>query len=126
MRAALGASRGRIVRQLLTESVLLACVGAAMGLFVAWVSLRGLARLTPPLGAMQLTPVNLDGRLLAGLAVIAVVTGLVFGIVPALSTSGIELMSVANRTSPGAGRSRRVHRLREALVVAQISLALCC
>ena len=124
LRAALGASRGRIVRQLLTESVLLACLGAAMGLFVAWVSLRGLARLTPPLGAMQLTAVSLDARLLAGLAVIAVATGLVFGIVPALSTSGIELMNVANRTSPGAGRSRRVHRLREALVVAQISLAL--
>jgi putative ABC transport system permease protein len=61
---------------------------------------------------------------LVSLVMIALTTGLVFGIVPAIVTTGIDLMSVANRVSPAAGRPRRLHRLREALVAAQISLAL--
>ncbi len=124
MRAALGAGRGRIVRQLLTESVLLSCVGAALGLFVAWAGLRSLALLTPPLGAMQMMTVSLDAHVLATMTVITITTGLIFGVAPAMATSRIDLVSVANRTSPGVGDSRRLHVMRGALLAAQIGLAL--
>jgi putative ABC transport system permease protein len=124
MRVALGAGRGRIVRQLLIESVLLSLLGAVAGLVVANIGLRSLTLMTPPLGAMQMVPVSLDAGVLTSMTLIAVVTGLVFGVVPALVTSRIDLMAMANRTSHGGGHGRRLKGLRGGLVVAQISLAL--
>ncbi len=111
MRVALGAGRGRIVRQLLTESVLLSVAGGALGILVSWWGLRGLVALGPPPGSPRIGEIDLSFRMLSVSALLSVVTGLVFGVLPALDSSRART------------RSSR-HRLRGALVAAQIALAL--
>jgi len=121
IRAALGAGRVRLVRQLLTESVLLAGAGGALGLLLA---LWGTS-LVESLGA-QVTPllsgVKLDVRVLAFTLLISLLTGVVFGLAPALSVSRPAL----NETLKAGARSAETHgsRLRGALVVAEMALAL--
>ena len=92
LRMALGAGRGRIIRQLLTESVLLSCIGGGLGLFVAAVSVQALRTLAPLPGQSSIPPVAIDARLLAITAVLAVGTALVFGVVPAFRSSRMPLV----------------------------------
>lgn len=122
VRAALGAGRGRLVRQVLTESMLLALVGCAVGVLLAWRGLDLIVALAPGelnnLAGVRLAPVVLAWSL-----GISVVTGLVFGIAPALlateHTIGESLKS-ATRTASGSARARRV---RGTLVVGEIALS---
>jgi predicted permease len=120
IRLALGVSRARLVRQLLTESVVVALVGGAAGFGVAAYLTRLLPRLLPdvPEVAFDLSP---DGRVLLFAAVLAVVTGLVFGLLPALQASRTDIQGVLKADSPGSGSRRS--RLRSAFLVAQVSLA---
>jgi putative ABC transport system permease protein len=120
VRLALGARRGRVVRQLLTESVLLAVAGGALGLALAAWSFDFLGRLVPRgSGGAALA---LDGRVLVFTAAVAVVTGVVFGLAPALSVSRQDL--AAQLKSGGrAGADLSTGRLRGALVVAEVALA---
>src|SRR5262245_41158198 len=122
VRAALGAGRGRIVRQLLTESALLACLGGAAGLALAVWGVKLLASISPPeLTRWQI--VQIDATVLGFTFAIALLTGIVFGLAPAYSGSRLDLTETLKETgrSQGAGRNRY---LRHLFVIAEIALAL--
>jgi putative ABC transport system permease protein len=123
IRAALGASRLRIVRQLLTESLLLAFAGGGFGLLLALWILKLLVSAAPE-EIPRLNLIGIDGWVLTFTVAISVLTGIVFGLAPALQASqpdlGASLKEGGTRGADGAGR----HRLRSALVVAEVSLAL--
>ncbi len=120
VRAALGAGRGQIVAQLLTESVLLSITGAIAGLAVAWAGLQIVMTLRPA-NLPRLDEASLDGTVLAFTALIAIVTGIVFGLLPALQLSRPDVTSVLKDggRSGTAGRSRQL--ARRGLVVLQLA-----
>src|SRR5262245_17375828 len=122
VRAALGADRWRVIRQLLTESLLLSLCGGLLGLFLAWWGSEMLVRLIPE-DVPRLTEINLDRWVFGFTFLISVVTGLVFGLVPALQASKIELTEAMKEGARAAGAGGR-GRLRGALVVAEIAIAL--
>jgi putative ABC transport system permease protein len=122
IRQALGARRGRIVRQLLTESLLLSLVGAGLGLLLAiWIG-----DAIGALGAKQIPradQIAVDGRVLGFTFLLSLITGVVFGLAPALQASRTELnesLKEGGRSEKGSGS----HRLRSALVVAEVALSL--
>jgi putative ABC transport system permease protein len=122
IRSALGASRMRVVRQLLTESVLLSLTGGALGLVLAvWWSdlLVALGKENIP-RALQ---VGLDWRVLAFTFVVSVLTGLIFGLVPALHSSKTELTESLKEGGRGSGEGARRNRIRGALVVSELAVA---
>jgi putative ABC transport system permease protein len=121
VRSSLGAGRGRIVRQLLTESVLLAIFGGTLGGIFAWGGLKLIAASLP---AGSLPDVTLSGRVLAFTALVSIGTGLFFGLVPALQTSKIDLSAAIKDSTRGGSEGLTKQRMRGALVTAQISLAL--
>ncbi len=120
VRAAIGAGRGRLVRQLLTESGLLAIAGGAAGLLLGWWGSRLLGALVPP-GVRAVQDIRLDGVVVAATAGLTLLAGLLFGLVPALHTAGTDLMSALR--SAGRESGRHGHLLRSGLVVAEIALA---
>jgi len=122
VRSAIGATTERLVRQLLTESILLAIAGAALGLGLAAVGVRTLLALDPT-SLPPLTPVRLDGTVVVFTFALAVVTTLVFGLVPALRTLRINLVESLREGSQQATASGSGQRLRGALVVAEVTLA---
>ncbi len=120
LRAAIGAGRGRLVRQMLTESVLLGAIGGALGLGLAWVGLRAILGSAPP-DLPRLDAIALDGRVLAFTMGLSLVTGLLFGLVPAIQlarTNPGETLKDAARGSTGLGRS-----LRRGLVALEMAMA---
>jgi putative ABC transport system permease protein len=123
VRAALGAGRRRILRQLLTESVLLAGAGGLLGLLLAWWGLRVLVALSPP-WLPRVHQIRIDASVLAFTAVLSVVTGLVFGAVPAWQASKPDLVESLKESARGGATGFARHRFRSALVVVQIALAL--
>ena len=126
IRASLGATRGRLVKQLLTESVLLSVVASLVGLGLAAATTRGIVALIPPsFPAQAITDVSIDGRVLAFALAIAVLTGIAFGLVPALSLSRGALHDTLKEGGrSGSAATRATGRLRSALVVAELSLAI--
>ena len=121
IRAALGAGRGRIVRQLLTESIVLALAGGVLGLGVAWFGTRMLLVLSR--GQLPRTlDVAMDGRVLLFSLAVSLLTGLLFGVVPALRISAPALQSTHREGGRGLAGSVS-QRLRNALVVAEVALA---
>lgn len=127
IRLALGAKRIRLVRQLLTESVLLSTLGGAAGLLVAYWTLSALtgARLPLPLPTNDIA---IDGRVLAFTVVLSIVTGIVFGLAPALQASRADVVpTLKNEMVPSAGSRRGLRAylsLRQGLVIAQVALSL--
>jgi predicted permease len=122
IRVALGAERLHLLRQILTESVLLSCSGAVLGVGLAFAGARVLAQLS----AMKiplLTGVHVDGAALSFAVLIAVATGLLFGLAPAWSASKVTLHDALKDSNRGSSQGRGHAWMRSALVVAEISLA---
>ncbi|MGH9485117.1 MAG: ADOP family duplicated permease, partial [Terriglobales bacterium] len=115
VRAALGASRARLLRQNLTESLVLAAFGGAAGLAIAGLALPALNLLVPA-SLTRLAPLGLDGRVLAFTAAAAMASGCIFGLFPSLHAAGTSLHATAER--------RWLRRARAALVVLEVALAL--
>jgi putative ABC transport system permease protein len=120
VRLALGARRGRLVRQLLTESLVLSVTGGALGLLVAYWAVQGLVAIIP-FGLGDFQPVRLDGRVALFATVLSLATGVIFGLAPAIHGSRSDLHD-AMKVRAGGGRPGRV-RARSIFVVAQISLS---
>ena len=123
MRTALGASRGRLVRQMLTESLALAAAGGVAGLWVAALCHRGLLALVGDrIPVPRLDQVALDLPVVAFTMVIALATGILFGLVPAFVSTSTA--SDALREGGRHGGGRRLHRVLSTLVVAEVALSL--
>jgi predicted permease len=122
VRVALGAERSRLVRQLLTESVLLALLGGALALPLAAGAARIITRVQPPLPIDLGLAVSPDWRVLVFTLLVAVVTGVVFGLIPALRASRPDLVPALKDGS--ASVKRRRFELRDTLVVVQIAVSL--
>lgn len=122
MRGALGAGRGRIIAQLLTESLVLSAAGAALGLLLAAlliVWLRSQGAIALPL----LSQLSIDGAALAWTVLIAAASAVIFGLVPGLRMATGNLFEALKDSGPGSGQSRKHERLRSALVVSEVALA---
>jgi putative ABC transport system permease protein len=125
IRLALGASRWRIVRQLLTESVLLATIGGAAGLLLAWVVIEGFEAAPPPAGALPVAlDFALDGRVFLFSFALSVVTGLLFGAAPALQTSRPDVVPDLKQDAFVRDVRSRRFNLKNALVVTEVALSL--
>jgi putative ABC transport system permease protein len=122
IRTAMGAGRARVVRQLLTESVLLSLGGGLLGIFLAWVSLGPLLKISAG-SVPQVIPIELDRSVLVFTFFVSLVTGLVFGIVPALRTAGLNLRGTLNESTRGSTAGPGHHRLRGVLVASEMALA---
>jgi putative ABC transport system permease protein len=123
VRSALGASRARIMRQLLTESVLLALGGGLLGLLLAWSSLEALLRFLPA-DLPRLGEIAVNPQVLAFAFAVSLLTGIVFGLAPAWQAAKIELSETLKDGARGASAGSGKARLRGALVVAEVALAL--
>jgi predicted permease len=122
IRTAIGAGRGRIIRQLLTESVLLSLVGGIFGLVFAIWGLAGLRWLNPG-NIPRLGTISIDGRVLAFTSAVAILTGILFGLAPALRSSRVNL-SESLKEGGRNSISGSQHRLRNVLVIAEIAMSL--
>ena len=123
VRAALGAGRGRIIRQLLTESVLLFVTGGLLGVACAYWAVPLLLSFTPP-GYLPFEGVRVDGVVLSVTLALSVVTGLVFGLAPAMSLSKLDLVEAFKEDGTRSSAGRRSAWLRQALVVCEVALCL--
>jgi predicted permease len=121
VRLAVGAGRGRIIRQLVTESVLLSVIGGGVGVIGAGALISGLRALIPTLPVPLAVDLMLDWRVVAFSVALAVGTGFLFGLVPALQAADTDLVSTL-KVDAGGGSVRRV-RLRQAFVVAQVAMS---
>ena len=122
VRGALGASRSRIVRQLLMESLLLSSAGAALGLGMAFVLIAWLAH-QGSLALPLLSTLRIDSQALGWTVLIAILTAVIFGLLPGLRMAGGNLQEMLKDSSAGAGLGRKHERIRAALVVSEIALA---
>jgi len=123
VRAALGASRWRLARLLLTESLLLSLAGAAAGLGLAYAGIRALIAFNPE-NLPGLSRVGLDWQALGFTLLLSVVTGLLFGLAPALAAGRINLNEALKDATRGASGGARRRQLRNLLVVSEVALAL--
>jgi putative ABC transport system permease protein len=123
VRSALGAGRWRIVRQLLTEAVMIGLVSAPLGVLTAWIGIRLLDSAMPPDSVPYFIHWSLDARSLAYTIAISMLTGIVFGLAPALQVTSGNLQESLKEGGRGSAGSRRAW-LRNVLVVAEVSLSL--
>jgi predicted permease len=127
IRSALGARRSRIIQQLLTESVLLAAAGGVLGLILGFVGVRALLAISPaglPRIGEDGSAIGMDWRVLGFTLVIALLTGILFGLFPAFSASRTDLNSSLKESSSRSGTGFRGGKARALLVVSEVSLAL--
>lgn len=127
IRAAVGAGRMRIIRQLLTESVLLSLAGGVFGLALGMVGVRALLAINPgniPRIGEHGTAVTLDWRVLAFTLAVALLTGILFGLIPALEATRSDLSATLKESGGRTGTSFRQNKARSVLVVSEMALAL--
>ena len=123
VRTALGANRGRVVRQLLTESMMLAGAGGLVGVGVSVLAMDALRALIPD-SLPRAAEIGADATVLGFTVTISLLTGLLFGLAPALQSAGTDAQTVIRSDARGASAGRSSARLRDGLVVAEIALAL--
>lgn len=124
LRASLGASRRRLVQQLLAESVVLSMLGSALGLLVGYWTSRGLLFLARDAVAFgQMADVNLDWRVVAFTALLSLLTAVVFGLAPAWQATRVDLLPALQSHGRGGSGARTQRRFRSTLVVAEVALA---
>jgi len=127
IRQAMGAARLPLVRQFLTESVLVSLAGGALGILVAWWAVNSLVAALPNAGNFRLprqNEIGIGGPVIAFNFVVCLLTGLLFGLAPALQASRVDLNRGLNSTGRGSTVGRSSQRVRGALVVSEIALAL--
>ena len=127
IRAAIGGSRWRIVRQLLTESVVLSLTGGFLGLFVGWAGIRALLSVNTaglPRVGEDGALVGLDWRVVAFTIAVSLLTGLIFGLIPALQSSRTDLTTTLKESAGRSGTGFRQNKVRSVLVVVEVALAL--
>ncbi len=122
VRLALGASRWRIIRQLLTESLLLATLGGSLGLLLAHWGIAALVNLNPA-SLPRVSEISLDGRVLAFTVAASLLTGLLFGLIPALQASRPNLPQTLKETNANLMSGRRF-QLRQILVIVEVALTM--
>ncbi len=122
VRTALGAGRGRLIRQVLTESVILSLLGGAVGVLLAYLGLKLLVALNPR-DLPRVQEINLDARVLGFTVVVAVMTGIIFGLAPALRFSRTQVVEALKEGMGRATGSLLVRRVQSALIVIAITLA---
>ena len=122
IRTAMGAGRGRLIGQMLTESLVLSCCGAVVGLLLTFLGTRALAHLTS-VSIPLLSDVRIDGSVLGFTLVAALATGLLFGLVPALQVQDLKLHDTLKDSNRGSSQGRGHAWIRGALVVSEIGLA---
>jgi putative ABC transport system permease protein len=122
VRLSLGASRGRMVRQLLTESMLLSLIGGAAGIATAVVTLGFVLRFVPS-NVPRLNEVRIDWVVLAFALLLSILTGLVFGLAPALQSAQVDLSSAGREGGRGSSSGTRTGRLRDTLIVSELAFA---
>ncbi len=127
IRAAIGGSRGRIIRQLLTESVVLSLSGGLLGLFVGWAGIRALLSVNtaglPRVGENGAL-VAMDWRVVAFTLGVSLATGIIFGLIPALQSSKADLTTTLKESAGRSGTGFRQNKVRSVLVVIEVALAL--
>jgi putative ABC transport system permease protein len=123
IRAALGASRWRIIRQLLAESLLLSSAGGALGLLLAWWGIDVLIALSPE-GTPRLGEIRLDSAVFGFTLLVSLATGVLFGLTPALQSSRPDLNEVLKEGGRGSTDGARRARVRNLLVVFEVALTL--
>ncbi|HEX8797615.1 MAG TPA: ABC transporter permease [Terriglobales bacterium] len=122
VRLALGASRGRMVRQMLTESMLLSLIGGVAGIATTVATLGLILRFVPS-NVPRLNEVRIDWVVLAFALLVSILTGLVFGLAPALHSAKAALSSAVREGSLGSGSSIKTGRLRDVLIVSELAFA---
>jgi len=122
IRNALGAGRGRLIRQLLTESLILAVIGALVGLGMAYAAITYLAHQSS-ISLPLMSSIRLDREALGWTVLVTVLTGLLVGVLPAFKVSGKSLHASLKDSGPGTSEGRSHNRLRGALVITEIALA---
>ena len=127
IRAAIGGSRGRIIRQLLTESVVLSLAGGMLGLLVGWAGIRALLSINtaglPRVGEHGAF-VGMDWRVVAFTIAVSLATGVIFGLIPALQSSKTDLTTTLKESAGRSGTGFRQNKVRSILVVTEVALAL--
>ena len=127
IRAAIGGSRGRIIRQLLTESVVLSIAGGVLGLFAGWAGIRALLSINtaglPRVGEAGAL-VGLDWRVVAFTLLVSLATGVIFGLIPALQSSKSDLTTTLKESAGRSGTGFRQNKARSILVVLEVGLAM--
>ncbi|HJR71397.1 MAG TPA: ABC transporter permease [Gammaproteobacteria bacterium] len=123
VRMALGSGRARLARQMLIESTLLALVGGAAGVLLAYAGTRALVSLGPATSLPRLGEIGIDGAALAFTAVVSLLTGVLFGVLPAFRSSSMRTMGALRDGGRNATLGRDRHRTRNALVMTQVALA---
>jgi putative ABC transport system permease protein len=127
IRAAIGGSRGRIIRQLLTESVVLSLAGGVLGLLVGWAGIRALLSVNtaglPRVGEAG-SYVGLDWRVVLFAIGVSIATGIIFGLIPALQSAKTDLTTTLKESAGRSGTGFRQNKIRSILVLVEVGLAL--